>query len=448
MNKTSIINYCKTFQLKQQPKWPNRKEYFKIIKELSSYPKIVNNHEIEALKKELIKAGRGTNFIIQGGDCAETFANFNANAIKNKLKILLQMSAIIQYSTNHQVSIIGRLAGQYIKPRTNQFEEREGIILPSYRGDGVNAIDFNKTKRQPNPKRLITAYHQSSSTMNLIRSLIMAGYTDINKINLWSKEIVKNNRLALKYGQIVKQIKTLLNFAQTSGIIKSSNQYMSSKNIYTSHEAILLDYENAFIFKKEKNKYYCCSAHMLWIGDRTRHINSAHIKFASLITNPIGVKIGPDIQIDDLHFLCQTINPKNKEGKLIFIVRLGIKKVEKILPKLIQTVKSNGYNVLWFCDPMHGNTINTKNGYKTRNFNTISKELKLFFQIHHIEKTIPGGIHCELTGENVTECLGGVNNIQDRDLDLRYNTACDPRLNNEQSLEVAFLISKLLKYKE
>ena len=276
--------------------------------------------------------------------------------------------------------------------------------------------------------------------MNLIRSLIMQGYTDINQIKSWEKIFLQNKKLEEKYNLIVNNIRETLQFATAAHII-----HPAFKNFYISHESILLDYENAFIFKGAQNKHYCCSSHMLWVGDRTRNLDSAHVKFASLIDNPIGVKVGPDIKIDDISRLCEQINNNNEEGKLTLIIRLGEKNIENMLPKLISKIKYYGNNVVWFCDPMHGNTIRAKNGYKTRNFNTIINELKLFFQIHKQSNTVPGGVHLELTGDNVTECLGGINNIKDEDLDLRYETTCDPRLNNEQSLEVAFLIADLLK---
>ena len=424
----------------QQPNWPNKAIYNKTIKDLSKYPNLVFPKEIIELRQELKEVSRGDKFVIQGGDCAETFRNFSDEIIKNKLKILLSMSAIIQFTTHKKVINIGRIAGQYFKPRTNFFETRGDITLPSYRGDGVNSIDFNSEKRNPDPTNLIKAYHQSSSTMNLIRSLIMSGFTDIENIQIWSRDLIKHSRLAKKYNSIVKNIQDALTFIHTS---TDMDKYKISHNVYTSHEALILDYENSFI-QNYQNKKYCCSGHMLWAGEKTGRFDTAHINFLSKIHNPIGVKIGPNFNIDELSLLYQKLNPLNEQDRLIFIIRLGAKEIEKKLPKIIQKVKYYGHEVLWFCDPMHGNTIKSKNGYKTRNFNTIIKELKLFFQIHNNENTIPGGVHFELTGENVTECLGGINNIKDKDLDVKYETTCDPRLNNEQSLETAFLISELI----
>jgi len=440
MNKLNFKKLWDSLLIEQQPQWPDDVEYNDILKTLSSYPKIVNEDEIILLKEELKLINKRKSFVIQGGDCAETFSNFNSISIKNKLEILLQMSAIIQYTSKIPVSIIGRIAGQYFKPRSKHSETRNGTTLPAYRGDGINAIEFNKEAREPNPQRLLTAYHQSTSAMNLIRSLIMQGYTDINQIKSWEKIFLQNRLMEKKYNNIFNQIRDTLQFAEASHILQPT-----FKNCYISHEAMLLDYENAFIYQNDIKQNYCCSSHMLWVGDRTRDLNSAHIQFASLINNPIGVKIGPQINVDDINVLCEKINPHNEEGKLTLIVRLGNKNIESILPKLIKKIKYYGHNIIWFCDPMHGNTIRAKNGYKTRKFETIINEIKLFFSIHRQNNTIPGGLHLELTGDNVTECLGGIKNIKTKDLDLRYETTCDPRLNNEQSLEVAFLIADLLK---
>ena len=424
----------------QQPSWPNKNIYNKIIKDLCKYPNLVFPKEIIELRDELKEVSLGNKFVIQGGDCAETFKNFSDEVIKNKLKILLSMSAIIQFTTQKKVINIGRIAGQYFKPRTQLFETRGDITLPSYRGDGVNSIDFTKEKRNPDPNNLIKAYHQSSSTMNLIRSLIMSGFTDIENIQTWSRDLIKHSRLSKKYNSIVTNIQDALAFIHTSS---DMDKYKINHNVYTSHEALILDYENSFI-QKYQNKQYCCSGHMLWAGEKTGNFDTAHIDFLAKINNPIGVKIGPNFNVENLSFLYDKLNPLNEKNRLIFIIRLGAHEIEKKLPIIIEKVKYYGQEILWFCDPMHGNTIKSKNGYKTRNFNTIIKELKLFFQIHNSENTIPGGVHFELTGEHVTECLGGINNIQDKDLDFKYETTCDPRLNNEQSLETAFLISELI----
>ena len=427
------------------PEWPDTKYYKKIIKKINQYPLLVYPDEIITLKNKLKDVALGKQFVIQGGDCAETFSDFNTDLIKSKLKILLQMSAIIEFTSNIKVINIGRIAGQYFKPRSNLLEKRGELTLPAYQGDGVNSIDFKAEKRVPNPDNLIKAYHHSAATMNLIRTLIMTGFTKIENISLWNRHLINKSKLGIKYNKIVKEIEGALDFVMASSDIKNKDNYIN--NLYTSHESLILDYEKLF-FKKFKNHQFCCSSHMLWVGDRTRYINSEHLDFVSKLDNPIGIKIGPKIKIDDIPLICSKVNPKNEQGKLIFIIRLGEKNIEKMLPKIIEKVKYYGHEIIWFCDPMHGNTIKSKNGYKTRQFKTIINELESFFNIHMSSNTIPGGVHIELTGENVTECLGGINDIKDKDLDLRYETACDPRLNNEQSLEIAFLISKLIKQRK
>ena len=425
--------------IKQQPKWVDKNQFKQIIHQLHNYPNLVSVNEIKELRHHLSEVAQGRGFIIQGGDCAETFIDFSTDSIKNKLKVLLQMSAIIQYITKINVVKIGRIAGQFFKPRTNEFENRNNIKLPSYRGDAINSIKFSKEGRTPNPKRLLQAYHQSAATMNLIRNLTMRGFTNFQNIQSWKSTNFKQSKYFKKYNVVANQIKEIFQFTNQ----KNQSNYISN-TVYTSHEALLLEYENAFL-NKNKNLIFNCSAHMLWVGDRTRFIDSAHIEFVSQLENPIGVKIGPDINIDDIVLLCKKINPKNEHGKIAFIVRLGINYIDKLLPLIIKKVKENNLNVLWLCDPMHGNTIITKTGYKTRNFDTIKNEIESFFNIHNKYNTIPGGLHFELTGDNVTECIGGINNIQDVDLKEYYQTACDPRLNNEQSLEMGFLIAELLE---
>jgi 3-deoxy-7-phosphoheptulonate synthase len=428
--------------LTQQPNWPNIKQFQSIIHTIEDYPNLVSVSEIHSLKHQLAQAAQGDGFILQGGDCAETFSEFSNNMIKNKLKVLLQMSAIIQYITKTNVIKIGRIAGQFFKPRSLEFETHNNLTLPVYRGDAINGIQFSDIDRTPNPKRLLQAYHQSSSIMNLIRNLTMEGFTNFSSINSWDLSLQEQSQYVKKYNVIAKQINEMMIFANASNDFFSSNIHHNA--VYTSHEALLLDYEAAFA-KNYLNKTYICSAHMLWIGDRTRFIDSAHIHFASQISNPIGIKIGPNISIKDIIQLCQKINPQNNYGKISLIIRLGINYINEILPQLIKEVVKNKINVLWLCDPMHGNTIQTESGLKTRDFATIKEEIEYFFNIHNHHNTIPGGVHFELTGDNVTECIGGIKNIKDNDLTEHYQTACDPRLNNEQSLEMGFLIAELLQ---
>ena len=432
----------KNKKMTQQPQWPDIKQFNQIIGTIKEYPNLVSVEEILNLKTQLANAAQGNGFILQGGDCAETFSEFSNDMIQNKLKVLLQMSAIIQYITKTNVIKIGRIAGQFFKPRSSEFEIRDNIKLPVYRGDAINSITFSKEERMPNPKRLLQAYHQSSAIMNLIRNLTMGGFTNFTNINSWHLSLHEKSKYVKKYNVIAKQINEMITFANVSKDFLSSN--MNHNTVYTSHESLLLDYEVAFqkIYNK---KNYICSAHMLWVGDRTRFLDSAHIDFASQIANPIGIKIGPEVSVGDIVKLCKKINPNNQYGKISLIIRLGINYIADILPQLINEVIKNEIHVLWLCDPMHGNTITAKAGLKTRNFDTIKSEIEYFFNIHHQHNTIPGGVHFELTGDNVTECIGGINNIQDIDLENHYQTACDPRLNNEQSLEMGFLIAELLQ---
>jgi len=436
-----MIQEWKNKKILQQPNWKSQ-EISLVLRQIKDYPNLVSIEEIKILKQHLSNAAQGNGFIIQGGDCAETFIDFNADMIENKLKTLLQMSAIIQYITKTNIIRIGRIAGQFFKPRTSEFEIRNNTKLPAYRGDGINSIEFSKHGRQHNPKRLLQAYHQSAATMNLIRNLTMTGYTSINNIKSWNFSPLEKSEYVKKYNMIANQIQDILTFTHNGNNSLFPN--LSYNTVFTSHEALVLDYENAFI-NPYQEKYYNCSAHMLWVGDRTRFINSAHIEFVAHIENPVGIKIGPTINIDDILVLCKKINPDNQYGKISFITRLGINYIEDILPKLIELVQKNNLNILWLCDPMHGNTITTDKGIKTRNFDTIKKEIEMFFTIHNKYNTIPGGLHFELTGDSVTECIGGIKNIKDDDLEEYYQTACDPRLNNEQSLEMAFLTAELLQ---
>ena len=426
----------------QQPNWPDLEQVNQITKMIKEYPNLVSVKEIISLKRQLAHASKGDGFILQGGDCAETFTEFSNDMIQNKLKVLLQMSAILQYVTKINITKIGRIAGQFFKPRSSEYEVRDGVKLPAYRGDAINDITFTKEHRTPNPKRLLQAYHQSSAIMNLIRNLTMGGFTNFTNINSWNLSLQEKSEYVKKYNAIAKQINEMITFANVSKDFLSSNIHQNT--VYTSHESLVLDYELAF-HKYYNKKNYICSAHMLWVGDRTRFLDSAHIDFVSQIANPIGVKIGPSICIEDIIKLCKKINPKNEHGKISLIIRLGINYINDILPKLIKTISQNKINVLWLCDPMHGNTIKSESGLKTRNFDTIKQEIECFFNIHQQQGTIPGGVHFELTGDTVTECTGGIKNIQDDDLIEHYQTACDPRLNNEQSLEMGFLIAELLQ---
>jgi len=446
MGKSWTPDSWKILPAEQQPDWEKSEAYSKVISEISGYPPLVFAGEVMALKQQLGDAAQGNGFLIQGGDCAETFDDFRADSIRDKLKILLQMSVVLTYGASCNVVKLGRIAGQFAKPRSANTETRDGIELPSYRGDAVNDINFNEDSRKQNPKRLLRTYNQSAATLNLLRAFTTGGFADLNKVHVWNQEFIAQSPQGKRYEEIANSIDDALIFMKAVGINSDNTSALKLAEFFTSHEALLLGYEHALTRQDSlTGKWYNCSAHFLWIGDRTRQPNGAHVEFLSGVDNPIGIKVGPTINEEELITLCEKLNPENEWGKLTLISRMGADTVRSKLPPLIKTIKESGQNVLWVCDPMHGNTYKTDNGYKTRHFDTILEELEHFFAIHRAEETIPGGVHFELTGDNVTECLGGAREISDSDLNSRYETACDPRLNNEQSLELAFLVTDLLR---
>ena len=446
MGKSWTPDSWKILPAEQQPDWEKSKAYSKVISEISGYPHLVFAGEVMALKQQLGDAAQGNGFLIQGGDCAETFDDFRADSIRDKLKILLQMSVVLTYGASCNVVKLGRIAGQFAKPRSANTETRDGIELPSYRGDAVNDINFKEDSRKQNPKRLLRTYNQSAATLNLLRAFTTGGFADLNKVHVWNQEFIAQSPQGKRYEEIANSIDDALIFMKAVGINSDNTSALKLAEFFTSHEALLLGYEHALTRQDSlTGKWYNCSAHFLWIGDRTRQPNGAHVEFLSGVDNPIGIKVGPTINEEELITLCEKLNPENEWGKLTLISRMGADTVRSKLPPLIKTIKESGQNVLWVCDPMHGNTYKTDNGYKTRHFDTILEELEHFFAIHRAEETIPGGVHFELTGDNVTECLGGAREISDSDLNSRYETACDPRLNNEQSLELAFLVTDLLR---
>ena len=446
MGKSWTPDSWKILPAEQQPDWEKSEAYSKVISEISGYPPLVFAGEVMALKQQLGDAAQGNGFLIQGGDCAETFDDFRADSIRDKLKILLQMSVVLTYGASCNVVKLGRIAGQFAKPRSANTETRDGIELPSYRGDAVNDINFNEDSRKQNPKRLLRTYNQSAATLNLLRAFTTGGFADLNKVHVWNQEFIAQSPQGKRYEEIATSIDDALIFMKAVGINSDNTSALKLAEFFTSHEALLLGYEHALTRQDSlTGKWYNCSAHFLWIGDRTRQPNGAHVEFLSGVDNPIGIKVGPTINEEELITLCEKLNPENEWGKLTLISRMGADTVRSKLPPLIKTIKESGQKVLWVCDPMHGNTYKTDNGYKTRHFDTILEELEHFFAIHRAEETIPGGVHFELTGDNVTECLGGAREISDSDLNSRYETACDPRLNNEQSLELAFLVTDLLR---
>ena len=441
-------NSWRNYPVVQMPTYPDESKVNSVEAKLSFKPPLVFAGEVQALKKSLALAEKGNAFILQGGDCAESFSQFSANGIRDTFKVLLQMAVILTYGSSIPIIKIGRIAGQFAKPRSSDVEIIDGIELPSYRGDMINDMEFNKTARQPDPQRLIDGYEQSAATLNLIRAFAQGGMANLEKVHEWTLGFLNNTPETDKYREIANRISESLNFMKACGLTSSSVPQLRETDFFTSHEALLLNYEEALTredtITAEKG-WYATSAHLLWVGDRTRQFDHGHIEYLSGIQNPVGIKCGPSLEKDDLIRLLDKVNPNNETGKVVLICRMGSEKVNEHLPKLIKKIKANGKNVTWCCDPMHGNTIKASNGYKTRRVAEIFNEVNNFFLVHKSEGTLPGGVHFEMTGSNVTECLGGANEVKESDLGSRYHTHCDPRLNGSQSLELAFLVSDLIK---
>lgn len=435
----------RSLPIKQQPIYSDLDELKKTEIRLSTLPPLVFAGEVRSLKKELASASLGKSFLLQGGDCAESFANYRADNIKNMFKVILQMSAVLTFAGSFPIVKVGRIAGQFAKPRSSDFEEINGVKLPSYRGDIVNDLEFTKEAREPKPEKLIQAYYQSATTLNLLRAFARGGLANLHEIHRWNLGFAKAAEIETKFSNLVNEITRALDFMEACGI-NPETQAINETRFYTSHEALLLPYEEALTrIDSTSGDWYDCSAHMLWIGERTRGLNEAHVNFLSGVKNPVGVKIGPTATPDEILGLCEKLNPDNEAGRLNLIVRMGADKIDSNLPRLLRAVKSEGKMVLWSSDPMHGNTFKTTNNYKTRAFDKILKEVKSFFEIHKSEGTYPGGIHLEMSGDDVTECTGGFFNVKEETLAKRYETQCDPRLNANQSLELAFLVADLLK---
>jgi len=437
----------RNFPIKQQPIYKNPEEVEKINKELESFPPLIFAEEARSLQDKLAKAVTGEAFLLQGGDCAESFNAFNANTIKNLFKVIMQMAVIMTFSSGKPIVKVGRIAGQFAKPRSSDTEAKDGVELPSYRGDIVNDSNFDPKAREPKPEKLIKAYYQSAATLNLLRAFSRGGMADLTKVHSWNLDFVKDNALGKRYEEIAQQIEKALKFISACGITPKNSPQLRETVLYTSHEALLLNYEEALTrIDSLTGEWYDCSAHMLWIGDRTRDIDGAHVEFLRGIKNPIGVKIGPSMKPDELIMLIDKLNPQNVPGRLTLIIRMGADKIAKLFPPLLKRVTEEEKAVVWSIDPMHGNTVKTESGLKTREFNNILSEVKQFFQIHQAHGTIAGGIHLEMTGEDVTECTGGQScNITLDTLSNRYQTQCDPRLNANQALEMAFMISEFFK---
>ncbi len=432
--------------IKQQPTYEDIEKLKAVEKELSKYPPLVFAGEVRNLKNKLSSVCKGEAFLLQGGDCAESFAEFSGNNIRDMFKVIMQMAVVLTFAGGLPVVKIGRIAGQFAKPRSSDYEEKNGIKLPSYRGDIINSIEFTPEARKADPERMLKAYNQSAATMNLLRAFARGGMADLRKIHKWTLDFVQESPEGHKFEELADRITETLKFIKAIGITPENTPSLRETILYTSHEALLLNYEEALTREDSlTGEWYDCSAHMLWIGDRTRGVDEAHVEFLRGVKNPIGVKAGPTMTADGLLEIIEKLNPENEPGRLNVIVRMGADKIEKEFPKLLKAVKEAGKNIVWSIDPMHGNTIKTSSNIKTREFNEILREVKGYFKVHESFGTFPGGVHLEMTGRDVTECIGGSYAISEKDLGKSYDTHCDPRLNAKQALELAFLIADLLK---
>ena len=437
----------KQFKALQQPEWPDPRALEKTYTNLSCYPPLVFSGEVRSLKQHLARVSCGEAFLLQGGDCAESFSDFNADATRDKLKVLLQMAVILTHGICKPVVKVGRIAGQFAKPRSSPTETQNGVSLPSFRGESVNDPYFSEDARLPDPKRLERAYFQSASTLNLLRAFTSGGFADLRKLHGWNQDFVAQSPQGKRYARLADQLGEILRFMKAVGIDENyHSSVLREIEYFTSHEALILEYESALTRRDSlTGDFYDCSAHMLWIGERTRQLDGAHVEFLRGVKNPIGVKIGPKITLDEVLGLCDQLNPQNEPGQITLICRFGHNQIADALPSLLRGVTQEGRIVIWSCDPMHGNTYEAPNGVKTRSMNHIMAEIRSFFAIHRAEGTIPGGMHFELTGDNVTECLGGSHEIREEHLMERYETTCDPRLNAAQSLDIAFLVAEILR---
>lgn len=438
-------NSWKNYPIKQQPIYPDQEEMNKVLARLEKLPPLVFAGEVRNLQKSLARVCKKEAFLLQGGDCAESFENFGAVNIRDMFKILLQMAIVLTFAGGCPVVKIGRIAGQFAKPRSSDFEELNGISLPSYRGDIINGFEFSEQARIPDPHRMLEAYYQSATTLNLLRGFAKGGLADLHEVHRWNLRFLKKSELHKQYTDISEKISQALAFMEACGINTSNTPSLREVSVYTSHEALLLPYEEALTrVDSLSGEIYDCSAHMLWIGERTRALDEAHVHFLRGVKNPLGVKIGPSASADDIIALANVLNPNNEEGRLNIIIRMGADKIINNLPKIFSKLKSEGLNLVYSIDPMHGNTVKAGN-FKTREFDKIMQEVGSFFEIAISEGIYPGGVHLEMTGKDVTECTGGASNVTAQSLEDRYETQCDPRLNADQALELAFLIADLVK---
>jgi len=434
------------FSAVQQPNWPDSAQLDGALKQIASFPPLVFAGEARSLQAALGQVASGNAFLLQAGDCAESFEEFTAVNIREKLRVILQMAVMLTYSMGVPVVKVGRIAGQFAKPRSNDTEMVDGTELPVFRGHMVNDPIANLDARVPNPQRLVQAYHQAASTLNLVRAFTKGGFADLNRVHSWNQEFVATSAEGQRYEQVASEVERALAFMRACGIDTETNNALHQVDVYTSHEALILGYEEALTRQDSlTGGWYDCSAHMLWIGERTRQLDGAHVEFLRGVENPLGCKIGKTTDVDYVLSLCEKLNPARIPGRLTLISRMGASSVEESLRPLLRAVRDAGHPVVWACDPMHANTFTAPNGRKTRNFEDIMSEIVGFVKAHRAEGTWPGGIHIELTGDNVTECLGGSEAVSNEDLDTRYETVCDPRLNARQSLDLAFRVAELIR---
>ncbi|MEY3093331.1 MAG: hypothetical protein RIS33_185 [Actinomycetota bacterium] len=436
----------RAFPAAQQPEWPDEGDLERALKQISSYPPLVFAGEARSLQAALAQVSSGNAFLLQAGDCAESFDDFSANNIREKLRVILQMAVVLTYSLGVPTVKVGRIAGQFAKPRSSPTEKIGDLELPSFRGHIVNDPTPTPAARIPDADRLVQAYHQSASTLNLVRAFTKGGFADLSRVHAWTQEFVGSSPEGQRYEQLATEIDRALRFMRACGVDTENNSSLHEVDVFTSHEALLLGYEEALTRQDSlTGGWYDCSAHMLWIGERTRQLDGAHIEFLRGVGNPIGCKIGASTSVDFVLELCQALNPARVPGRLTLISRMGADKVETALRPLLRAVTDAGHPVVWACDPMHANTFTSSSGLKTRHFDDIIREIAGFVNAHRAEGTWPGGIHVELTGDNVTECLGGADDLTVEDLDHRYQTMCDPRLNARQGLDLAFGVAELIR---
>ena len=429
----------------QQPAYADHEARDAAVRRLRKMPPLVFAGECDNLRDKLAAVARGEAFVLQGGDCAETFDGVTAENVRNKLRVLLSMSVVLTYAASVPVVKLGRIAGQYAKPRSSDIETRDGVTLPAYRGDAVNGFEFTPESREPDPQRLVDVYNASASTLNLARAFVTGGYADLRQMHSWNTDFVRNSPLSQRYERMGADIDRALAFMEACGVDPDE---FHTVDFHSSHEALILEYEQALTrIDQRTNTPYDVSAHFLWIGERTRQLDGAHVELLSKISNPVGVKLGPTTTPDDAIALYEKLNPEQTPGKVTFITRFGASKVRELLPNIVEKVTAAGIEVAWICDPMHGNTFETDNGYKSREFDDIIDEVRGFFEVHRALGTWPGGLHVELTGDDVTECVGGGSALSAADLSHRYETLCDPRLNRAQSLELAFLVAEMLAHR-